>query len=432
MQKQINIGLLGAGTVGGGVILVLKQNAQAISKRVGAPVKIKKVYARHPEKVTDLDPDLVVTDNVDDLIMDPEIDIIVELIGREQPAKDYMTAALTAGKNVITANKDVIAKYGQELFSIAESQHKDFLFEAAVAGGIPIIRPLKACLAANNITSLMGIINGTTNYMLTKMHADHEDFNKVLQEAQDKGYAESDPTADIGGLDAARKLVILASIAFNTRIALEDVYVEGIEKINVRDIEYAQELGYVIKLLAIAKNNPQTGISVRVHPTMLPINHPLTTVNDVYNAIYVSGDIVGDTMFFGKGAGRMPTASAVCGDIIECSRNIIHGCTGRLGCTCYEKKRLCSIENIYSPSYMRLLVQDKPGVLAAIASAFGSQNVSLKNVIQKKKVDNLAEIVVITYGVSEYNLRMAEATLQGLPVVEKISNVIRVEDNTLE
>jgi homoserine dehydrogenase len=306
------------------------------------------------------------------------------------------------------------------------------MFEAAVAGGIPIIRPLKACLAANNITSIMGIINGTTNYMLTKMLQNHEDFDKVLKEAQDKGYAESDPTADIGGLDAARKLVILASIAFNTRIDLKDVYVEGIEKINIRDIEYAQELGYVIKLLGIAKNDPKTGISVRVHPTMLPMNHPLATVNDVYNAIYVTGDIVGETMFFGKGAGRMPTASAVCSDIIECSRNILHDCNGRIGCTCYEEKHLCSIENIYSPSYIRLLVQDKPGVLAAIASAFGSQNVSLNNVIQKKKVGNLAEIVVITYGVSEYNLRMAETTLNGLPVVEKISNVIRVEDNTLE
>lgn len=432
MKKQINIGLLGAGTVGGGVILVLKQNAEAISHRVGMPVKIKKVFARHPEKATKLDPELVVTDNIDELLNDPEIDIIVELMGREQPAKDYMAAALAAGKNVITANKDVIAKFGNELLDLAAEKKKDFLFEAAVAGGIPIIRPLKACLAANNITSLMGIINGTTNFMLTKMLQDHEDFAKVLKEAQEKGYAESDPTADIGGLDAARKLVILASIAFNTRIDLKDVYVEGIEKINIRDIEYAQELGYVIKLLAIAKNNPDTGISVRVHPTMLPMNHPLATVNDVYNAIYVTGDVVGETMFFGKGAGRMPTASAVCSDIIECSRNILHNCTGRIGCTCYEEKHLCSIENIYSPSYVRLLVQDKPGVLAAIASAFGSQNVSLNNVIQKKKVGNLAELVVITYRVSEYNLRMAEATLQGLPVVEKISNVIRVEDNTLE
>ncbi|MCH3915100.1 MAG: homoserine dehydrogenase [Acidaminococcaceae bacterium] len=432
MKKQINIGLLGAGTVGGGVILVLKQNAAAISHRVGVPVKIKKVYARHPEKATNLDPDLAVTDNVDELLNDPEIDIIVELMGREQPAKDYMTAALKAGKNVVTANKDVIAKFGNELLGEAAKQQKDFMFEAAVAGGIPIIRPLKACLAANNITSIMGIINGTTNYMLTKMLQNHEDFDKVLKEAQDKGYAESDPTADIGGLDAARKLVILASIAFNTRIDLKDVYVEGIEKINIRDIEYAQELGYVIKLLGIAKNDPKTGISVRVHPTMLPMNHPLATVNDVYNAIYVTGDIVGETMFFGKGAGRMPTASAVCSDIIECSRNILHDCNGRIGCTCYEEKHLCSIENIYSPSYIRLLVQDKPGVLAAIASAFGSQNVSLNNVIQKKKVGNLAEIVVITYGVSEYNLRMAETTLNGLPVVEKISNVIRVEDNTLE
>lgn len=432
MKEAINIGLLGCGTVGGGVIQVLQQNAAEISKRVGAPIKIKQVLARHPEKVQALDPKLVTTDNFNEIITDPDIDIVVELLGREHPAKEYMLDALKAQKHVVTANKDVVAKYGKELFHLAEAGGLDFMFEAAVAGGIPIIRPLKSCLAANTISSIMGIINGTTNYMLTKMSQENMDFADVLQEAQAKGYAESDPTADIGGMDAARKLVILASIAFNTRVGLEDVSVEGIEKINVRDIEYARELGYVIKLLGIAKKDPVHGISVKVHPTMLPKSHPLSTVNDVYNAIYVTGDAVGETMFFGKGAGRMPTASAVCGDIIDVARNILNNSTGRVSCTCYEEKKLCPIENIVSPCYMRLLVQDKPGVLAAITSAFGAQNVSLKNVVQKQKVDNLAELVVITYSVSEYDLQMALATLAGLPVVEKISNVIRVEDHNLE
>ena len=432
MNREIKVGLLGAGNVGGGVILVLKNNALEIEKRVGMPVRIVKVLARHPEKVEALDASLAVTDNIDDIINDPEIDIIVELIGREDPAKEYIARSLAAKKNVVTANKDILAKYGKELFSLAEENHVDFMFEAAVAGGIPIIRPLKSCLAANKINSIMGIINGTTNFMLSKMASNHIDFNEVLKEAQDLGYAESDPTADIGGLDAARKLVILASIAFNTRVTLEDVYIEGIEKLTLRDIEYAESLGYVIKLLAIAKNSVENGISVRVHPTMLPKVHPLATVNDVYNAIFVNGDVVGDAMFLGRGAGRLPTASAICGDIVDVARNIIHNCTGRINCTCYEDKHMCSIENITSPCYVRLLVLDKPGVLAAIASAFGAQNVSLKNVIQKSNVDNFSELVVITYDVSEYNLRMALATLSGLPVVEKICSVIRVEDASLE
>ena len=432
MHNEVKIGLLGAGTVGGGVILVLKNNANEIQKRVGVPVRIVKVFTRSPEKVAELDSSLVVTNNVEDILDDPEIDIVIELIGREDPAKEYIARALTAKKNVVTANKDILAKYGKELFALAEENNVDFMFEAAVAGGIPIIRPLKSCLAANKINSIMGIVNGTTNYMLSKMASNHVDFNEVLKEAQDLGYAESDPTADIGGLDAARKLVILASIAFNTRIKLDDVYIEGIEKLTLRDIEYADELGYVVKLLAIAKNSSENGISVRVHPTMLPKIHPLSTVNDVYNAIYVNGDVVGDAMFLGRGAGRMPTASAVCGDVVDVARNIVHNCTGRINCTCYEDKHLCSIENITSPCYVRLLVLDKPGVLAAIASAFGAQNVSLKNVVQKSQVDEFSELVVITYDVSEYNLRMALATLAGLPVVEKICSVIRVEDESLE
>lgn len=432
MQKEIKVALLGAGTVGGGVIQVLKNNAEEIEKRVGAPIRLVKVLDRHPDRVAELDPQLTVTEDIKDIIDDPEIDIVVELLGREHPAEDYMAAALSAKKNVVTANKDVLAKYGKELFALAENNSLDFCFEAAVAGGIPIIRPLKSCLAANTINSIMGIVNGTTNYMLSKMSSDNLDYEEVLKEAQELGYAESDPTADVGGLDAARKLVILASIAFNTRISLDDVYVEGIEKITQRDIQYATELGYVIKLLAVAKNDSKNGVSVRIHPTMLPKTHPLATVNDVFNAIFVNGDAVGDAMFFGRGAGRLPTASAVCGDIIDVARNILHNCTGRINCTCFEEKHLCAIENIMSPCYIRILVDDQPGVLASIAASFGAQNVSLMNVLQKNKVGNLAELVVITYNVSEYNMRMALATVGGLPAVKEISNVIRVEDDKLE
>ncbi|NLY83332.1 MAG: homoserine dehydrogenase [Acholeplasmataceae bacterium] len=432
MDNVVNVGLLGAGTVGGGVILVLEKNAADIEKKVGMPVRITKILERNPQLAVELGQKYQITDKIEDILEDPDLDIVVELIGREHPAKEFIAEALRHGKNVVTANKDVLAKHGKELFELASQNQVDFMFEASVGGGIPIIRPLKSCLAANKITSVMGIVNGTTNYMLTKMSAEHLDFADVLKEAQDKGYAESDPTADIGGLDAARKIAILASIAFNTRVVLEDVHVEGIENLTLRDIDYANELGYVVKLLAIAKRDEKDGISVRVHPTMLPSDHPLAKVNDVYNAVYVTGDAVGDTMFFGRGAGRMPTASAVCGDIVDVARNIRHGSTGRISCTCYDEKHLCTIENITSPCYIRLHVHDKPGVLAGIAAAFGAQNVSLKNVVQKAKVNGFSELVVITYDVSEFNLRMAIQTLRALPIVEKICSVIRVEDDNLD
>ena len=432
MDKNIiKVALLGAGTVGGGVLAVLEENAHEIEKKVGIPVQITKILDRDPVLAAELGHKYVFTQDIADIVNDESIDIVVELIGREHPAKEFIVEALKNKKNVVTANKDVIAKYGAELFTLAEQNKVDLMFEAAVGGGIPIIRPLKSCLAANHIKSILGIVNGTTNYMLTKMSTEKMDFNEVLKEAQEKGYAESDPTADVGGLDAARKIVILASIAFNTRISLDDVFIEGIEDLTQRDIEYANELGYVIKLLAIAKRDEINGISVRVQPTMLPKNHPLSNVNDVYNAIFVTGDAVGDTMFLGRGAGRMPTASAVCGDIIDVSRNIMHNSTSRIACTCFEEKHLCSIENIISPYYIRLHVQDKPGVLAGIAAAFGAQNVSLKNVVQKAVVERYSELVVVTYDVSEFNLRMALQTLRALPIVGSVCCVIRVEDDNI-
>lgn len=432
MRESIKIGLLGTGTVGSGVLSVLENNYLEIEKKVGMPVKIAKILVRDINKYVHLQEKYCLTEQIEDIINDPEIDIVVELIGRENPAKDYIAAALKNKKNVVTANKDVLAKYGRELLPLAEENSVDFMFEASVAGGIPIIRPLKSCLAANKISSVMGIVNGTTNYMLTKMTQEHMDYNDVLKEAQAKGYAESDPTADVGGFDAARKLVILASIAFNTRMDLEDVLVEGIDGISLRDIEYGEELGYAIKLLAIAKNDSENGISVCVRPTMLPLEHPLAGVNDVFNAIFVIGDAIGEAMFMGRGAGKLPTASAVCGDIIDVSRNILHNSTGRINCTCFDEKNICGLDKMMSPCYIRLNVQDKPGVLAAIAAAFGAQNVSLKNVVQKIKGKGLAELVVITYEVSELNLRMAVQTLKALPIVEEVCSVIRVEDHNLE
>ncbi len=432
MQNYIKVGLLGAGTVGGGVLAVMKDNAEIIEKKIGKKIKITKVFGRDIQKLQEQYGDeYIYTTNIDDILEDPEIDIVVELLGREHPAKEYIAHAFEKGKNVVTANKDVLAKYGKELFPLAAEKNCDFMFEGSVCGGIPIIQPLKTSLAANKIMSIMGIVNGTTNYMLTKMSNEHLDYADVLKEAQNKGYAESDPTADVGGFDAARKLAILASIAFNTRISLDDVQVEGIENVSLRDITNAAELGYAIKLLAIAKNDPEHGISVRVHPTMLPVSHPLAGVNDVYNAVFVTGDAVGEAMFMGLGAGRMPTASAVCGDIIDVARNMQHGETGRISCTCFEDKKLCSLENMCSPCYIRMHVMDKPGALAAIAAAFGAQNVSLRNVVQKNKMGDEAEIVVITHNVSEFNLQMAVQTLKALPVVNEVCSVIRVEDSSL-
>ncbi len=435
MKKEINVGLLGAGVVGGGVLIVLEKNADDIAKKVGCPIKVSKILIKSlAETPEEFKGKYDFTENADDILNDPEIDIVIELMGREHPAKEYISQALSNKKSVITANKDVVAKYGAELFALAAENNVDFMFEAAVGGGIPIIRPLKNCLASNKITSILGIINGTTNYMLTKMSKENMSYGDALAEAQAKGYAESDPTADVGGLDAARKIAILASIGFNTRVDLDDVYVEGIDHLELCDIEYARDLGYAIKLLGVAKNHKDNGISAAVYPVMLPLEHPLAAINDVFNAIFVTGDAVGDAMFVGRGAGRLPTASAVCGDVIDVARNIIHNSTGRISCTCFEEKHLCALENIMAPCYMRLHVQDKPGVLAAIAAAFGAQGVSLKNVIQKEVLikDSTAELVVITHDVSEYNLRMAIQTLKALPAVDEVCSVIRVENQVME
>ena len=433
MKDFINVGLLGAGTVGGGVIHVLERNAADIEKKVGMPIRITKVFGREAAQLAAVYGDgYFYTANADDILEDPEIDIVVELLGRENPAKEFIAKAFKNGKSVVTANKDVLAKYGAELFPLAEAANRDFMFEASVAGGIPILQTMKTSLAANKFTSVMGIVNGTTNYMLTKMSQEHMDYDEVLKEAQAMGYAESDPTADVGGLDAARKAVILASIAFNTRVSLDDVQIEGIQNIGIQDINYAEKLGYVIKLLAIAKNDPENGISICVRPTMLPKSHPLASVNDVFNAIFVTGDALGEAMFMGRGAGRYPTASAVCGDIIDAARNLLHNEGNRVKCTCYEEKRMCSIENMCAPCYIRMQVNDQPGALAAIAAAFGAQNVSLHSVVQRTAANGSAELVFITHSVSEYNLQMALQILKVLPVVKEVCSIIRVEDNEMK
>ena len=428
MSKTINIALLGLGTVGQGIVNVLKENNHEISQKVGFPINIKTVLVRNIEKAKAFDDNLNLTTDFSDIINDAEINIVVEVMGGENPARQYMLQALQAKKHVITANKDVVALHGREMFEAATAHKVDFMFEASVGGGIPIIRPLKQCLTANKITEVMGIVNGTTNYILTKMSNEGMDYTQVLKEAQEKGYAESDPTADVGGLDAARKLAILSSIAFNTKVSLNDVYVEGITKITPDDIKYAKELGYVVKLLAIAKDNVDNGIEVRVHPAFISNKHPLSSVNDVFNAIYINGNAVGEAMFYGRGAGSLPTASAVVADVIDVARNIVHDMSGRILCTCFEDKKIASIDESISSYYIRLLVKDEPGVLALIAGAFGDQKVSLGSVIQKQKLNNQAELVLLTGAISDVNIQKALTNIKSLNVVTEVYNVIRVEE----
>ncbi|MFA6848941.1 MAG: homoserine dehydrogenase [Selenomonadaceae bacterium] len=428
MMEKINIGLLGFGTVGTGVARVLKENEHEITQKVGAQLHIKTVLVRNLKTKRDFSGDFFITDKIDDVLQDDDIHIVIELMGGIHPSREYMLRAMEAGKHIVTANKDVIAQFGKDMFDAAEKNDVEFMFEASVGGGIPIITPLKQCLTANKITKVVGIVNGTTNYMLTKMTQEGTDYKTVLAEAQAKGYAEANPAADVEGLDAARKAAILASIAFNTRVGLDDVSVEGITKITPADIEYATELGYVIKLLAIAKDSPEKGVDVRVHPAFIPKEHPLAAVNDVFNAIYVCGNAIGETMFYGRGAGALPTASAVIADVIDISRDIVNETFGRVRCTCYEHKKFCPIDETKSAYYVRLLVEDQPGVLGAIAMAFGENDVSLNSVIQTRKVGERAEIVAITHSVLQKKIRKAAETLQALPVVTEIRNMIRVEN----
>lgn len=425
-QKEIGVGLLGMGTVGRGVYKILNNNKDGIEKKTGASIVVRKALVRDTAKNRGLKtPEGLLTTSIDDILNDPDINIVVELLGGINPALEYSLRALEKGKSLVTANKDMIALYGKELFAAAEAGKCDLFFEGSVGGGIPIIRPLKECLAANRITQVIGIINGTTNYMLTRMSEECLGFEQALKEAQSLGYAEADPSADVEGYDAARKLAILASIAFNTRVSLDQIHVEGVTRITAEDIVYAANLDYVIKLLGIARDSAE-GIEVRVHPTLLPKNHPLASVNDVFNAIFVSGDAVGDVMFYGRGAGELPTASAVTGDVMDAARNLVNGSTGTIGCTCFDEKPVKSMGLTSTEYYIRLDVADKPGVLASIAYIFGDNDVSLASVIQQTSGKS-AELVMITHKVLEKNLQEALKGIKELPVVNEVSNVIRVE-----
>ena len=423
-MKKIKIGLLGLGTVGTGVYKLIRMRSDVMERTIGAQLEIKKILVHNKNKKREGVDESLLTDNWKDILEDEEIQIVIEVIGGIEPAKTMILEALKAGKNVVSANKDLIAEEGRELLDTAQEYGKDFLFEAAVAGGIPIIRPLKQCLAGNEITDVLGIVNGTTNYILTKMFEEGMEFEDALRQAQKLGYAEADPTADVEGLDAGRKVAIMASIAFHSRVVFSDVYTEGITKITAADIAYAKEFDSVIKLLGVARNT-ESGIEVGVYPVMLPKDHPLASVRESFNAVFIHGDAVDDAMFYGRGAGEMPTASAVVGDAIDVARDLAYDCTGRISCTCYRQIPVKDFGEIENKFFLRMQVKNRPGVLAQIAQVFGGHKVSIARVVQKNVHLEKAELVIVTERVKERHMKDATEELKNMDSIYEISSVIR-------
>ena len=424
-KNNINIAILGAGTVGGGVYKLAGSLQSEIKNRTGATLTVKKVLVRDASKERPGYDRGLLTDNWKEIVEDKDIDIIVELMGGTEPARTYILEALSSGKQVVTANKDLIAEYGEEVENAAMANGSDILYEAAVAGVIPIIRPLKQSLAGTVVSEIMGIVNGTTNYILTKMSETGMSYDEALAKATELGYAEADPTADVEGYDAGRKVAIMASIAFHSRVVFSQVYTEGITKITAEDIKYAREFGYVIKLVGAAKDT-EDGIEVKVHPMLIPESHPLAAVRDSYNAVFVHGDAMDDVTFMGRGAGEMPTASAVMGDIVDVCRDLVYDSCGRVGNNCYKHLPVKKIDECSSKFFLRLQVEDRPGVLANIAGVLGNNDVSIAQVVQKGGNGEKAELVIITDLVCEKNFNDAIAIFGCMSVVKEISGVIRV------
>lgn len=430
-MKKVKIALMGLGNVGRGVWMILNSNKEEIMKRSGYEVEVAKILVRDIDKERgfEVPRDILITD-INDIIEDDSIKIVVEVIGGIEPAREYMLAAMDRKKHIVTANKMLLATGGDELFEKADKEGVMFNYEASVAGGIPIINGINESLTANKVERLYGIVNGTTNYILTKMECEGVDFSEALKEAQDMGYAEADPTSDIEGFDSQYKLAILSSLAFGTKIKVEDVYREGITKIESIDMEYAKEFNRVIKLLAIVKDNEGV-LELRVHPTMIPENHPLANVNDSFNAVLIRGNAVGDLMFYGRGAGDLPTGSAVVSDIVSILRSNIN--IDNLNPVVKNnlwKKEFNDINEINSKYYIRLTVEDRPGVLGEITSVFGGMDVSLKSVIQKglDSDENKVTLVLVTHDSKEINIHNAINSVFKLNSVYKINNLIRMED----
>ncbi|MFN2611494.1 MAG: homoserine dehydrogenase [Actinomycetota bacterium] len=426
MAEVIGVGMLGCGIVGSAVARILDLHAAEISERVGARLEVRKVAVRNLNKERDVPlSKQIFTDDPSEVVGDPEIDILVEVMGGIEPARTLMIDAMRSGKHIVSANKELIATLGRDLFEESERSRVDLYFEGAVAGGIPIIRPLKESLSGERIERVMGIVNGTTNYILTRMSEDGMEFEQALAEAERLGYSELDPTADIEGFDAAAKISILSSIAFNARVVAGDVYREGITQVSQRDIELARNLGYVVKLLAIGER-VDGEIAVRVHPTMIPVNHPLASVRENLNAVFIEGERVGELMFYGRGAGGDPTGTSVVGDIVAVSRNMLNGGRG-IGCTCYSQDaRIRPMDANLSQYYILLEVLDRPGVLAKVAQAFADNDVNIKSVWQEGMGEE-AHLVLVTHIALERDFQALLGTLRGLDMVEEIASAMRVQ-----
>jgi len=425
----VKIGLLGLGNVGSGVWKILNDNADEIAQKVGARLEIARVLVHDPGKGRKVSvPRGLLTTDPDIVIDDPDIPIIVETIGcpgqDTELARDYMLSALRAGKHVITANKEVLAKHGRELRG-AVTDCGGLYYEGAVAGGIPVVKVFKEALAGNRVLSLMGIINGTTNYILSRMSQEGSDFDEVLRMAQSLGYAEQDPTSDVDGHDAAYKLALLASIAFGHDVQVEDVFREGISRVKLEDLCYAAELGYAVKLLAIARRDDD-GVELAVHPTMIPQGHPLASVGGAFNAVFIRGDAVGDLMLYGMGAGMMPTGSAVAADCIDAAHNFIRRVSPPREVRS-NHVRVKPMDETQCRYYVRVLVVDRPGVMAAIASEFGRAKVSIESLIQKGRGQDPVSVVFVTHRASERDMQDALRGIRALDVVHSIASVIRVE-----
>ncbi len=437
MKKVINLGLIGLGTVGEGVIKLLKKNSSIIERKAGTGIRIRKVCDLDPRKRKvlkkyNLKPE-VFTVKAGEVLNDKDIDIVIELIGGYEPAGKYILEAVRKGKHVVTANKALLARRWPEIFSEAARHNALVYIEGSAGGGIPVIQSLNEGLSANRIKSVLGILNGTTNYILTKMSKENISFKKALKKAQEKGFAEADAKYDINGIDAANKLVILGSIIFGAHIKPSEVYCEGIGKIMREDIGYAyNEFGYVLKLLAILKSGGGA-IEVRVHPTLVPRGHLLSSVDDEYNAVYVEGDAVGKTMYYGRGAGMMPTASAVVSDIIYLSKNIHNNIAGRapyILCDPKRKLKVLDINDIRTRYYIRITSVDKPGVLSRISGALGKHNVSIASVYQMAYVKQKRDvpIIMVTHLAREGDIKKALSEIDRLSMVKKKSILIRIED----
>lgn len=432
-MDAIKVGLLGFGTIGTGVVRNIQHNVKVIEQRLGCQIELAKIADLDIETDRGVTLDAgILTTNVDDVISNPEIDIVIELIGGYEPAKSFILKAIANGKHIVTANKALMAVHGQEIVAAANQQGVSVMFEAAVGGGIPIISAIKENLCSNQFSSILGILNGTCNFILTKMTEEGSDFAPVLSEAQDLGYAEADPTFDIEGVDTAHKIALLSALCFGTNVDFDQVYTEGISKITAVDIQFAAQMGYKIKLLAIGKNHGDQ-IEVRVHPTMIPGTYQLAEINGVFNAVRLTGDFVGPTMLFGSGAGMDATASAVMGDVIAISRDKISGATARVPIMGYTADSIKNVpikpmSKVVSHYYLRFSTVDQPGVLAQIASALGRHNISIQSMIQPESQESgSVSIVLMTHAAKELDVTEAIKEIEQFDVITQPTCLIRVE-----